>query len=133
MRYAKARYGYGGMLGVIGHGHGYADGGRVTGNPSWAKAFAAPPKLYDAGGLLTQGVQLIDHRRSTPDYVLTDRQWRAMYNIANHTSNVYQHRRNPYRLRQRPLSRGCRIRNLKAAEAKGGARHCLTRLNLPPA
>ena len=86
MRYAKARYGYGGMLGVIGHGHGYADGGRVTGNPSWAKAFAAPPKLYDAGGLLTQGVQLIDHRRSTPDYVLTDSQWRAMYNIANHTS-----------------------------------------------
>ena len=86
MRYAKARYGYGGMLGVIGHGHGYADGGRVTGNPSWAKAFAAPPKLYDAGGLLTQGVQLIDHRRSTPDYVLTDSQWRAMYNIADHTS-----------------------------------------------
>ena len=86
MRYAKARYGYGGMLGVIGHGHGYADGGRVTGNPSWAKAFAAPPKLYDAGGLLTQGVQLIDHRRSTPDYVLTDSQWRAMYNIANHTA-----------------------------------------------
>ena len=86
MRYAKARYGYGGMLGVIGHGHGYADGGLVTGNPSWAKAFATPPKLYDAGGLLTQGVQLIDHRRSTPDYVLTDSQWRAMYNIANHTA-----------------------------------------------
>ena len=86
MRYAKARYGYGGMLGVIGHGHGYADGGLVTGNPSWAKAFATPPKLYDAGGLLTQGVQLIDHRRSTPDYVLTDRQWKAMYSIANHTS-----------------------------------------------
>ena len=86
MRYAKARYGYGGMLGVIGHGHGYADGGRVTGNPSWAKAFSTPPKLYDAGGLLTQGVQLIDHRRSTPDYVLTDRQWKAMYSIANHTS-----------------------------------------------
>lgn len=86
MRYAKARYGYGGMLEVIGHGHGYADGGRVTGSPSWAKAFATPPKLYDAGGLLTQGVQLIDHRRSTPDYVLTDRQWKAMYSIANHTS-----------------------------------------------
>ena len=86
MRYAKARYGHGGMLGVIGHGHGYADGGRVTGNPAWAKAFASPPKLYDAGGLLTQGVQLIDHRRSTPDYVLTDRQWQAMYSIANHTS-----------------------------------------------
>ena len=86
MRYAKARYGYSGMLGVIGHGHGYADGGRVAGNPAWAKAFATPPKLYDAGGLLTQGVQLIDHRRSTPDYVLTDSQWRAMYNIANHTA-----------------------------------------------
>lgn len=86
MRYAKARYGYSGMLGVIGHGHGYADGGRVAGNPAWAKAFASPPKLYDAGGLLTQGVQLIDHRRSTPDYVLTDSQWRAMYNIANHTA-----------------------------------------------
>ena len=86
MRYAKARYGYGGMLGVIGHGHGYAAGGRVAGNPAWAKAFASPPKLYDAGGLLTQGVQLIDHRRSTPDYVLTDSQWRAMYSIANHTA-----------------------------------------------
>ena len=86
MRYAKARYGYSGMLGVIGHGHGYADGGRVTDTPAWAKAFATPPKLYDAGGLLTQGVQLIDHRRSTPDYVLTDRQWKAMYSIANHTS-----------------------------------------------
>ena len=86
MRYAKARYGHGGMLGVIGHGHGYADGGRVAGNPAWAKVFATPPKLYDAGGLLTQGVQLIDHRRSTPDYVLTDRQWQAMYSIANHTS-----------------------------------------------
>lgn len=86
MRYAKARYGDRGMLGVIGHGHGYADGGRVAGNPAWAKAFASPPKLYDAGGLLTQGVQLIDHRRSTPDYVLTDRQWKAMYSIANHTS-----------------------------------------------
>nr|DAK36713.1 MAG TPA: tail tape measure [Caudoviricetes sp.] len=86
MRYAKARYGHGGMLGVIGHGHGYADGGRVAGNPAWAKAFASPPKLYDAGGLLTQGVQLIDHRRSTPDYVLTDRQWQAMYSIAHHTS-----------------------------------------------
>lgn len=71
MRYATARYGFGGQLGVIGHGHGYADGGRVT------------PALYDHGGIIRQGVQLIDHRRRDPDYVLTEKQWDRMYKIAD--------------------------------------------------
>ena len=74
MRYATARYGFGGQLGVIGHGHGYADGGRVT------------PALYDKGGVIRRGVQVIDHQRKDPDYVLTTKQWENMYKIAENTS-----------------------------------------------
>lgn len=70
MRYAKARYGYADMLGVIGHGHGYHGGGRVI------------PTLFDKGGLINRGVQVIDHQRKTPDYVLTDSQWDSMHRIA---------------------------------------------------
>lgn len=75
MRYAKARYGASGMLGAIGHGHGYSEGGRV------AKA-----SLFDGGGKLEKGVQFIDHQREKPDYVLTSEQWHAMYTIADNTS-----------------------------------------------
>lgn len=74
MRYATARYGRGGQLGVIGHGHGYADGGRVT------------PALYDKGGVIRRGVQIIDHQRKDPDYVLTSQQWENMYKIAENSS-----------------------------------------------
>lgn len=74
MRYATARYGFGGQLGVIGHGHGYADGGRVT------------PALYDKGGVIRRGVQVIDHQRKDPDYVLTSQQWENMYKIAENSS-----------------------------------------------
>lgn len=84
MRYATARYGFGGQLGVIGHGHGYSSGGLVNGSTAFKNAVI--PSLYDRGGKINKGVQVIDHRRATPDYVLTDSQWRAMYSIANNTA-----------------------------------------------
>ncbi len=85
MRYASSRYGVGGQLGVIGHGHGYSGGGLVNGSTSFKNAII--PSLYDRGGKINKGVQVIDHRRATPDYVLTDSQWRTMYSIANNTAS----------------------------------------------
>lgn len=85
MRYATARYGFGGQLGVIGHGHGYSGGGLVNGSTAFKNAIV--PSLYDRGGKINKGVQVIDHRRATPDYVLTDSQWRTMYSIANNTAS----------------------------------------------
>lgn len=42
------------------------------------------PGLYDDGGLIQgKGLRLIDHQRSTPDYVLTERQWEAIYKVAD--------------------------------------------------
>lgn len=38
---------------------------------------------YDNGGMINRGVQLIDHQRSTPDYVLTDTEWRNQRKIAD--------------------------------------------------
>lgn len=72
MNYAKATYGKN-MLSVIGKGHGYSEGGRVT-----------PYNLFDKGGLLrkTGEPQLIQHKKSRPDAVLTAQQWKDQQKIA---------------------------------------------------
>ena len=72
MNYAKATYGKD-MLSVIGKGHGYSEGGRVT-----------PYSLFDKGGLLrkTGEPQLIQHKKSRPDAVLTAQQWKDQQKIA---------------------------------------------------
>lgn len=45
------------------------------------------PGLYDDGGMISgKGLRLIDHQRSTPDYVLTSKQWDAMYQIAERSA-----------------------------------------------
>ncbi|WP_422389941.1 matrixin family metalloprotease [Arthrobacter sp. N1] len=47
-------------------------------------AATVAPTLMDGGGMLynTGGPQLIDHRRSKPDRVLSDEQWNALYKAA---------------------------------------------------
>lgn len=93
MNWASYRWGKGdAMLRQIGNGSGYAHGGIVGGRTSRAAGamFASAagrkfaPTLLDAGGKIqpNSGVQLIDHQRSTPDYVLTDRQWEAVYDTS---------------------------------------------------
>lgn len=62
------------------------DWARKSGGDS--AAMGIKPALYDKGGLIHRGVQIIDHQRSTPDYVLTERQWETMYQLAeNQTTN----------------------------------------------
>ena len=58
---------------VIGKGHGYSEGGRVT-----------PYNLFDKGGFLrkTGEPQLIQHKKSRPDAVLTAQQWKDQQKIA---------------------------------------------------
>ena len=74
MRWAKAKYGVAGMLAAIGHGHGYADGGRVL-----------DAQLFDGGGILHRmaGPQLIEHRSRRPDYVLPEQLFRDMHQAAS--------------------------------------------------
>jgi TP901 family phage tail tape measure protein len=59
INYAKHAYGAGGMLGVIGHGHG-----------------------YDGGGVLDPGVTAAVNASGKPEAVLTNDQWRVLREIA---------------------------------------------------
>lgn len=76
MRYAKSRYGVEGMLGTIGHGHGYARGGILPENLS--------THVFDGGGWLrkTTDPMLVHHRESKPDAVLTNGQFADFHTIA---------------------------------------------------
>lgn len=79
MRYAKGRYGVEGMLGAIGHGHGYARGGVLPDN---LKGLGA--QVFDGGGWLrkTTDPMLVHHRESKPDAVLTNGQFADFHTIA---------------------------------------------------
>lgn len=67
--YAKSQYGAQGMLGVIGHGHG-----------------------YDSGGFLPPGLSLALNRTGKPEPVLTGQQWQAIKaDPQPHTMEVHFH------------------------------------------
>lgn len=48
----------------------------LGGDDSDGGAGLMAPTLYDKGGLIPKGIQLIDHQRNQPDRVLTAEQWR---------------------------------------------------------
>lgn len=56
---------------------GYSHGGIVD-HSGLSGLFNNIP-VYDNGGLLHEGYNLIEHRSSVPDKVLNEKQWRAMY------------------------------------------------------
>lgn len=55
---------------------------KIFGLGAMAPGLNVKPKLYDKGGLLPRGVQVIDHQRSRPDRVLSDSQWNSMSTLA---------------------------------------------------
>lgn len=55
--------------------HWYAKGGAVAPTPARAQ-------LFDGGGLLHKGVQLVEHKRRRPDRVLSEEQWDGIYAAA---------------------------------------------------
>lgn len=59
INYAKHRYGASGMFGVIGHGHGYARGGIIP-----------DPPVFDQGGVLAPGVNVVDNRLGRPEHLV---------------------------------------------------------------
>ena len=63
-------------------------GGAVKAKEYWQRnnhyrhGGAVTPQLFDGGGLLKRGVQLVEHRSSKPDRVLSDQQWNGIYQAA---------------------------------------------------
>lgn len=52
-------------------------------SPHWyAQGGAVQPQLFDNGGQVHKGVQLIEHRSTRPDQVLTAPQWSDMHSLA---------------------------------------------------
>lgn len=54
------------------------------------RTFGLPMKVYDGGGWLESlaGPQIVDHRQSRPDAVLTGQQWDAMFSTSRQVSGL---------------------------------------------